>query len=380
MRRLQLFSLVILFGFVGHGAAWAASVTDAGALLTLTPPQASSTDVAEIDEFGLGTGGFILFNVAEEGENLNARPFDENLFDAGPAYVGTLNAGPNTTSSGGWANYDNVLLGGLEFNTGGAAVRGGDGVESEVLNFEITDTPPSSFTMGIIIDNQDGAGWTPAELRVAVGDESSDSILTPVDLGTDLYLFDVGDTAVGDIVQVFLTEQVGNGGAGGLIAGLTFDSLDSPPVDIDFDDNGAINVEDIDLLVGGIASGANDPLLDLNGDGSVSEGDLTQWLSEAAEVNIGPGISYLLGDANLDGVVDATDLNSVGINWLGSALWSGGDFTADGVVNAPDLNWVGINWQSSILPAPAAPVPEPSPQLLLIASLTLLSIHARSRR
>ena len=76
----------------------AASVDEAGFLLNLTPPQASSTDVAELDDIGFGNDGFILFNVAEEGEDLNARPFEENLVNSAPAYVGTLTGGPLNTS------------------------------------------------------------------------------------------------------------------------------------------------------------------------------------------------------------------------------------------------------------------------------------------
>jgi hypothetical protein len=54
------------------------------------------------------------------------------------------------------------------------------------------------------------------------------------------------------------------------------------------------------------------------------------------------------GDSNLDGRVDAADLNNVGINWqeVGGHLgWGSGDFTCDGRVDSADLNQVGINWQ-----------------------------------
>ena len=262
MKQVQTILAALGACLVLQASSRAASVDDAGFLLNLTPPQASSTDLAELDDIGFGNDGFILFNVAEEGENLNARPFEENLVNSAPAYVGTLTGGPFTTSSGGWANYDDVSLGGEVFNTGGAAVRGGDGLESEVLNFEIAGTPPSSITMGIIVDNQDGLAWTPTALRVAVGESSSASVSTPGDLGTDMYLFQVDNSVSGDIVQVFLTEQEGNGGAGGLIGGLTFDSV-AVAIDADFDDDGSIDTTDIDILVAEIAAGTNDPTLDL---------------------------------------------------------------------------------------------------------------------
>ena len=41
----------------------------------------------------------------------------------------------------------------------------------------------------------------------------------------------------------------------------------------------------------------------------------------------------------MDGTVDATDLNSLALNWQSAAnKWSDGDFNADGMVNVADLN------------------------------------------
>lgn len=53
------------------------------------------------------------------------------------------------------------------------------------------------------------------------------------------------------------------------------------------------------------------------------------------------------GDANLDGTVNSTDLNEVGIHWQQQACngWADGDFTGDGAVTSLDLNELGINWQ-----------------------------------
>ena len=45
--------------------------------------------------------------------------------------------------------------------------------------------------------------------------------------------------------------------------------------------------------------------------------DIVQSLTAAAGAN-GFAQPYLLGDANLDGMVDAQDLNAVGQNWLAS--------------------------------------------------------------
>jgi hypothetical protein len=70
------------------------------------------------------------------------------------------------------------------------------------------------------------------------------------------------------------------------------------------------------------------------------------------------------GDANLDGKVDAMDLNQVGLNWRMTrcVTWEDGDFTGDGLVAAGDLNAIGVNWLHGVSPeapplrAPRAPL------------------------
>jgi hypothetical protein len=53
-----------------------------------------------------------------------------------------------------------------------------------------------------------------------------------------------------------------------------------------------------------------------------------------------------LGDTNLDGTVDAIDLNRVGRNWqrAGDLGWSDGDVNCDHVVDDRDLNLIASNW------------------------------------
>ena len=54
-----------------------------------------------------------------------------------------------------------------------------------------------------------------------------------------------------------------------------------------------------------------------------------------------------LGDATLDGKVDAFDLNKLAANWQQAGkLWNSGDFTSDGKVDAFDLNALAANWQA----------------------------------
>lgn len=92
------------------------------------------------------------------------------------------------------------------------------------------------------------------------------------------------------------------------------------------------------------------------------------------------------GDANLDGVVDITDLGALATNWQGSGVWTSGDFNFDGFVDITDLGILATNWQGGV--GSAAPgvdlndalsqvglhgsaVPEPSCALVLGAGLLL---------
>jgi hypothetical protein len=144
----------------------------------------------------------------------------------------------------------------------------------------------------------------------------------------------------------------------------------------DFNGDGLWNTLDIDLLGKEIISGSNDLTFDMNDDGLVNLADQDQWRADGATVN-GFASAYLNGDANLDGKVDAGDLNEVGLNWQRTVdPWSQGDFDASNFVDAGDLNLLGLNWQKSILPAAA--VPEPSGlTFLLIGLFGVVARHGR---
>lgn len=136
--------------------------------------------------------------------------------------------------------------------------------------------------------------------------------------------------------------------------------------DCDFNSDKLCDQADADLLtasgnlVDGFAADASTSLFDLNNDQQIDFQDLSEWLVDTGKQN---GFAGPLqpGDINLDGSIDAADLNVVGIGWLKPGDWSQGDVNGDGVVDAGDLNLVGIGWQS-VVPANAATaaVPEPS--------------------
>ena len=123
---------------------------------------------------------------------------------------------------------------------------------------------------------------------------------------------------------------------------------DEGPLSLDINLDAAVDVLDADAMVLEIATGGENARFDLSLDGFVNDADLAAWLSEAA-LQHGYEEAYLLGDSNLDGSVNAIDLNAMALNWQSEASgWSLGDFTANGRVNASDLNALALNWQRSI--------------------------------
>ncbi len=140
----------------------------------------------------------------------------------------------------------------------------------------------------------------------------------------------------------------------------------------DFNQDGLLNVPDIDLLMDEVGSGGDGATFDLNGDGRVNDADRDEWLAIAGTAN-GLSAPYLVGDANLDTRVNVNDLNALAVQWLSSQnVWSDGNFTGGGV-NSTDLNELALNWQRSVPMASAtdSPVPEPSTFLLMVMGLAV---------
>ena len=153
----------LLLGLV---QADAASITSAGTLTNLTPTGfGSGNQVADLDANSVGTDGFVLFNSLPEGSNQSNAPWNNNIVDNKPAYISAIN-GSGSTSSGGWANYDDVRIGGTTYNTGGIVKSPGNGNETSVFTFTIGANAPSNIRVGLIIDNSDSSSWDVTNARL----------------------------------------------------------------------------------------------------------------------------------------------------------------------------------------------------------------------
>lgn len=195
------------------------------------------------------------------------------------------------------------------------------------------DTVSLAASVGIIVAESDGT-WTWSFATIDGPDDSQTVIIVATD-------------SDGDSSEVTFE--------------LTDNDRNAAPSALDLNDDGFVDVMDTDAIVGEVVAGRNDPSFDLSGDGVVDNADLTQWLFEAATHN-GFGSAYLAGDFNLDGFVDAADLNALALNWRKSATgWSVGDSTADGLINSTDLNALALNWRKSIPAAAPNKAPTPKP-------------------
>jgi autotransporter-associated beta strand protein len=136
---------------------------------------------------------------------------------------------------------------------------------------------------------------------------------------------------------------------------------------IDYDGASPIgSVSDRDSIAGMIASAWRDGQWNGSGITTSSAGSSACALAyaEASEVlsfvnrqAIFSGISIddtavlvkftRIGDANLDGVVDASDLDRLTPNLIGGNDWLSGDFDYDGQVGVSDLRLLSLNWCSS---------------------------------
>lgn len=136
---------------------------------------------------------------------------------------------------------------------------------------------------------------------------------------------------------------------------------------------------DIDLLYD--AFGTMGGPLDLDGSGSVDADDIDEWLAAASVTGnpykADPADMYLLGDADLNGDVNSSDLGLLlnSFQATSNVKWNQGDFDGDGDVDSVDLGLLLNNFGSTSVST--AVVPEPS--VLSLLSIGLLIFASRYR-
>ena len=118
----------------------------------------------------------------------------------------------------------------------------------------------------------------------------------------------------------------------------------------DFNGDGTLDCVDANLMSNAVANNLQDASYDLDGDGQVDQDDLTMWIEDIK--------GTLIGDADLNGVVDGQDYILWNQNkFTATSDWCRGDFNGDGLVDGQDfIAWNGNKFTSA---DGVATVPEP---------------------
>jgi hypothetical protein len=138
----------------------------------------------------------------------------------------------------------------------------------------------------------------------------------------------------------------------------------------DFDNDGIIDIDDINQLIVASLNGLNPLKFDLNADKVVNKLDVNVWVKDLAETWI--------GDANVDGEFNSGDL--VATFQAGkyedaiedNSTWDTGDWNADGEFTTGDLvvAFQDGGYETGLRPSPrVAAVPEPSSMLSVMLAV-----------
>lgn len=130
-------------------------------------------------------------------------------------------------------------------------------------------------------------------------------------------------------------------------------------VPFDFNNDGVLDISDLDLLSAEVKAGTNGAPFDVTGDGAVDAADIVAYVTDPDKLN-----TYV-GDSNLDGEFNSSDF--VGLFTAGeyedgvamNSTWATGDFNGDGDFDSGDFVVAFNDGGFERGPRGASNVPEP---------------------
>ena len=144
----------------------------------------------------------------------------------------------------------------------------------------------------------------------------------------------------------------------------------------DFNENGELDVDDVNQLNSAIATGGNEESFDLNGDAIVDLSDLTTWVNDLK--------GTWFGDADLNGEFNTSDF--VDVFQIGryekdeDATWPEGDWNGDRRFTSADFIQAFQDGGFEQGPRRAQAVPEPAGILPILLSLLFVKPIRNARR
>ena len=143
----------------------------------------------------------------------------------------------------------------------------------------------------------------------------------------------------------------------------------------DFDENGLLDVSDLNAITEAIRSGSHNESLDVNGDGSINLEDARYWVMDLKQ--------SFVGDSNFDGEFDSNDLIRVfqGGKYESDefASWQDGDWNFDGLFDSQDVIAVFAGGLYETGPR-TGPVTVPEPNSMAVIFSGIASVIAGYRR
>jgi hypothetical protein len=245
------------------------------------------------------------------------------------------------------------------------------------------DVPSDSYTYSAATGRQKRWGtnefssfqWVPSgsynsyclQMNFDVGDSQYESGLASGDSGSGIFFEDGGEWKLA-AVGAYIGAQGGatppydvNWGISMFLHGAWIE--DAVFIAGDFNDDGWVDGDDIDLLCDNLGDSA----YDLDDDGDADADDFTFLVENLVGLTTG-GTGTALGDFNLDGAVNGTDLSIMSASFgLVDAGWAQGNANCDSIVDGTDLSILSSTFGFLATSFDPAAVPEPLTLVMLTA-------------